>query len=154
MGKIGATGIVYFGEYTHTLDREGRLALPARLREAVGKALSDGLVLTCGAEPCLVAYTQERFGAMLSALATDPGISKSAAREFKRALGGRTAVVVADKQGRILIPEALRTAAHITKEVVVVGAVDAIEIWDPAAFRARAANRQVAFESVVSRIFD
>lgn len=144
---------MYLGEYSHALDREGRLALPARLREAVGDGLSGGLCITCGAEPCLVAYTQERFEAMLSLLHKDPGISKSVAREFKRALGGRTAVVVPDRQGRILIPEALRTAAHLTKEVVVVGAVDAIEIWDTAIFEARAANRQSAFESVASRIF-
>ena len=156
MGKIGGNrgkSSVLFEKFTHTLDREGRLALPSRLREALGDALSRGLCLTCGAEPCLVAYTQERFGVLLARLDDDPAISKSVARAFKRALGERTAVVLPDKQGRILIPEPLRAAAELKKDVTVVGAVDAIELWDTATYERGAASRQAAYERVASRIF-
>jgi len=144
---------VFVEKFTHSLDREGRLALPARLRDALGDELKRGLVLTCGAEPCLVVYTEERFEALLVRVETDPAISKPAAREFKRALGERTARVAWDKQGRILIPEALRAAAGLCKEVTVVGAVDAIEIWDTATYDRGAAGRQAAYERVASRIF-
>ena len=140
-------------KFTHTLDKEGRLALPARLREALGEELKRGLCMTCGAESCLMAYTHERFAAMLGRLEGDSGISKSVAREFKRALGERTAVVVPDKQGRVLIPEPLRTVAKLSREVTVVGAVDAIEIWDSAAYERGAPGRQAAYERVASRIF-
>ena len=145
---------MYFGEYSHTLDREGRLALPARLRDALGKELALGLCLTCGAEPCLVAYTQDRFRELLAGLATDEGISKSSARTFKRALGGRTAVVTPDKQGRISIPERLRAAARLGKDVTVVGTTDAIEIWDTQTYQSRAASREATYERVAPRIFE
>jgi MraZ protein len=145
---------VYLGEFAHTLDTEGRLALPARLREALGDELTRGLCLTCGAEPCIVAYTRERFQALLSSVTADPGVTRSEARAFKRALGGRTAVVAPDKQGRILIPEALRRAAHIAKDVTILGAIDAIEIWDRATYAERAGRRRAAFERMAPRIFD
>lgn len=144
---------MYFGEFAHTLDTEGRLALPARLREAVGDELTRGLCLTCGAEPCIVAYTQERFAHLLAALEADPSVTRLAARDFKRSLGGRTTVVVPDKQGRILIPDALRRLARLAREVTIVGAVDAIEIWDSATYASRQASRLAAFERVAPRVF-
>lgn len=140
-------------KFTHTLDREGRLALPARLREALGDALSDGVCVTCGAERCLVVYTRERFEALVRGLEGDPGISKTAAREFKRALGERTAWATPDKQGRILIPEALKSAVGLKREVTVVGAMDAIEIWDAETYERGAAARQAAYERLASRVF-
>lgn len=140
-------------KFTHTLDREGRLALPARLREALGDALSSGVCITCGAERCLVVYTRERFEALVSRLDTDPGVSRTVARQFKRALGERTAWATPDKQGRILIPEALRAAVGLDREVTVVGAMDAIEIWDSQTYEHGAAARQAAYERVASRIF-
>jgi len=146
---------VLFEKFTHSLDREGRLALPARLRDLLGDDLKRGLVLTCGAETCLVAYTQERFGVLLGQLEGDTGISRSTSRAFKRALGERTAIVTPDKQGRISIPEALRSAAHLTREVTVVGAVDAIEIWDTATYEKDAPARQAAaaYDRVAPRLF-
>ena len=78
-----------FEKFTHSLDREGRLALPARLRDLLGDDLKRGLVLTCGAETCLVAYTQERFGVLLGQLEGDTGISRSTSRAFKRAIESR-----------------------------------------------------------------
>jgi len=155
MGEIGENwgiSVVYVGEFAHTLDREGRLALPARLREALGDELTRGLFLTCGAEPCIVAYTQERFAKLLAGLEGEAGVSKSAARAFKRALGGRTALAAADKQGRILIPEVLRRFADITREVVVVGAIDSVEIWDAKRYRLGGPSREVAYGRVAPRV--
>jgi len=144
---------VFLGEYTHTLDREFRIALPARLREAAGKELADGLCLTRGAEPCVVAYTRDRLQKLLAALDSDESVSKTAVRDFKRALGSRTAVVAPDRQGRIRLPEALRSYAGIRKDVVVVGVVDAIEIWSAPAFAAREVVRRAAFERLAPRVF-
>ena len=144
---------MYFGEFAHTLDSEGRLALPARLREALGDELTRGLCLSCGAEPCIVATTQERFAQMLATVGADPSIDKSTARDFKRAIGARTAVAVPDKQGRVLVPDKLRRAAGIEKDVVIIGAVDAIEIWDRATYEGRETSRLATFERVAPRVF-
>ena len=143
---------MFLGEYTHCLDKESRLALPARLREAAGEQLAAGLCLVRGTEPCIVAYTRDRLERLLAALDTDPSLSRSAAREFKRGLGSNAVVVVPDAQGRLLIPDFLRLHARIQKDVTILGAVDAIEIWDTATYKNREAARQAAFERVASRI--
>jgi MraZ protein len=145
---------VFLGEYSHALDKEFRVALPARLREAAGKeALEEGLCLTCGAEPCIVAYTQERLRHLLSAFDADGSLGKTAAREFKRGLGATAAVVTPDGQGRIRIPDTLRAYARIERDVTVVGAVDAIEFWSTPVYRGLAAARQAAYERLAPRVF-
>lgn len=143
---------MFLGEYAHTLDPEFRLALPARLREAAGEELASGLCLTPGAEPCIVAYTQARLAVLLGALEGDPSLGKSAARDFKRALGSRAAVVAPDAQGRIRLPEALRQYAGIERDVIVVGAVDAIEIWGAATYGEREPARRAAYERLAPRV--
>jgi len=144
---------VFLGEFTHALDKEFRVALPARLREAAGKALDDGLCLTRGAEPCIVAYTHTRLEHLLSALDADASVGKTAARDFKRALGAGAAVVVPDAQGRIRIPDALRAYAGIEREVMIVGAVDAIELWSTPAYQGLASARRAAYERLAPRVF-
>ncbi|MFP4056754.1 MAG: division/cell wall cluster transcriptional repressor MraZ [Candidatus Brocadiia bacterium] len=143
---------MFLGAFSHSLDTESRLALPARLRETAGEDFADGLCLVCGAEPCILACSRGRLGELMRTLRADPSISSTAAREFKRALGSRAAVVVPDRQGRILIPELLREHAGIRKEVTVVGAVDSIEIWDTEKFRERQAVRDAAYERLAQRV--
>jgi MraZ protein len=143
---------LFLGEYCHNLDKESRLALPARLREAAGERLAAGLCLIRGAERCILAYPCDRLRELVDAVQAEPSISKAAAREFKRALGSRAAVVVPDRQGRILVPDFLRSHAGIDKSVTIVGAVDVIELWDTATFQARDAVREAAYERMASRI--
>jgi MraZ protein len=141
------------GEFGHTLDREFRLALPARLRDALGDEVADGLCLLCGAEACIVACPRSRLQAIVEDVVRDPTLSRRAVRDFKRALGSRSAVVSPDAQGRIRIPDALREHAGIDRSVTVVGAVDAIEIWDADSYGSREAGRNATYEKVASEIF-
>ena len=160
MGKLGdfwgnlEKAAVFLGEYSHTLDREFRVALPARLREAAGEGLSAGLCLVRGAEPCIVAYPRDRFERLVTGLEADNSIGKTVAREFKRALGGSSIVVVPDSQGRLLLPEFLRAHAHIQKDVTLVGAINKIEIWDTATFQSREPARHAAFERLAPLLFE
>ena len=155
MGRNGEErkAAVFLGEFTHSVDSESRVALPAPLREAAGDALQKGLVLTSTAEPCVVAYTTERFAALLSALDADASVNRAAARDFKRAVGSRAVLVAPDRQGRIRLPDHLRRHAGIARQVVIVGVVDAIEFWDPGAYRSREGARQAVFERLAPRTF-
>jgi MraZ protein len=143
---------VFLGEYTHALDREFRLALPAPLRVAAGDALARGLCVMPGPGPCIVAFTKDRLEHLLALLDGDPSVGRGAARDFKRSLGSQAVVVAPDRQGRIRLPEALRCHAGIAKEVVVVGVVDSIEFWSAATYKAREASRRTAFERLASRV--
>lgn len=156
MGKFGeywSIPTVFLGEYTHALDKEFRVALPARLREAAGEALAGGLCLTCGAEPCIVAYVQQRLERLLAALDADASLGKTAVRDFKRAFGSSAAIVAPDAQGRIRLPEFLRAYARIERDVTVVGVVDAIEIWSTPVYQGLAPARRAAYERLAPRVF-
>ncbi len=142
---------MFLGEFKHNLDAESRVALPAPLREAAAEALEKGLVLTCAVEPCIVAHTTERFAELLASLDSDASVGRTAARDFKRALGSRAVVVVPDRQGRIRLPDHLRKHARIRRQVVVVGVVDAIEFWEPGTYRSREGARQAVFERLAPR---
>ncbi|MBM4031100.1 MAG: division/cell wall cluster transcriptional repressor MraZ [Planctomycetes bacterium] len=144
---------MFLGEFTHTLDKEFRIALPARLREAAGDELAEGLCLTCGAKPCIVAYTQRRLTQLLGALDADAALSKTEVRDFKRAFGSTAAEVSLDGQGRIRIPDPLRAYAAIEKDVTIVGAVDAIELWSTPTYQALALARRAVHERLAPRVF-
>lgn len=120
----GVAGVAFMGEYRHTLDAKGRLAIPARFREGLG----ERFVATRGMDNCLWVYPPaewDQFSARLQALpATNPS-ARALQRFF---LAGATECEV-DAQGRILIPESLREHARLDREAVVVGVGAKVEIW-------------------------
>lgn len=115
---------MFQGEFQHGLDSKGRLILPVRIREELG----TGFVITKGLDGCLYIFTKEAwkdFSERLDALPTSSGN----ARRLKRHFIGSSTICETDKQGRFLIPQVLRSFAHIDKEVTVLGVSDKIEIW-------------------------
>lgn len=117
------------GEYSHSVDAKGRLIFPAKLRESLG----EQFILTKGfSDPCLYVYSMEEWGRLEERIKTLP---MSRARELQRFLFSSAALAEADKQGRIVIPGALREYAGITKDVTVVGAMVRAEIWDQGQFK-------------------
>jgi MraZ protein len=100
-----------------------------------------------------VAYTQRRLTQLLAALDDDASLSKTEVREFKRAFGSTAAEVTPDGQGRIRIPDSLRAYAGIEKDVTIVGAVDAIELWSAPAYQALALARRASYERLAPRVF-
>ena len=109
------------GTYEHSVDAKGRLFIPAKLREELGETF----YLAMGVDTCLAIYPQEswdRFTAKFSSLP----VSKSKAM---RSLFANAVKCVPDSQGRIVIPQRLRTYADLGKDVVIIGVHDRAEIW-------------------------
>lgn len=115
---------MFMGEFSHTIDAKGRLIIPAKIREQLG----ESCVVTRGFDSCLAVYTKETFERMYDNL-NKMSTSKSSVRALKRVFFGSAAELDFDKQGRILVPSALRAYASLEKDVVVVGVSDHIEIW-------------------------
>ena len=120
------------GTYVHQLDTKGRLAIPRKLRAQA----TEGGTLTVGAESCLTFYpadlwrdTERELGAL------DP--LNPDARDTRRRVFGSAEDVSFDRQGRIVIPVHLREYAGLTKEVIVLGVGNVIELWDAGEWRAR-----------------
>ena len=118
---------MFLGRYAHNLDAKGRLAIPARYREA----LAEGVVLTRGIDRCLALYPLAAWRPLAEKVAALP-LTDADARNFRRLVFAEAADLELDGQGRILIPPDLRQYADIEREAFVVGVDTSIEIWSPA----------------------
>ncbi|MDD5866115.1 division/cell wall cluster transcriptional repressor MraZ [Lachnospiraceae bacterium YH-ros2228] len=116
---------MFMGEYSHSIDPKGRLIIPAKLREELG----DNFVVTKGLDGCLFAYPQEEWQNIEKRFREVPLTTKDA-RKFSRFFFAGAAQMELDKQGRILLPATLRSFAGLEKDVVLVGVLDRVEIWD------------------------
>jgi MraZ protein len=115
---------MFLGEYEHSVDVKGRLAVPAKFRPRLG----DGLVITRGFERCLQVYPMEQWH-KLSNLVSGLPFGSAEARQLRRLLFGSAFDTVLDRQGRILIPANLREYAGIGDQAVVAGMNTFFEIW-------------------------
>jgi MraZ protein len=136
------------GEYEHTIDDKNRLTLPAKFREA----LAEGVVVTRGMDGCLYAYPRsewlERFQSRLGGL--DP--LQPEARKLQRHFYSGAAEAEPDKQGRIMIPGPLLRYAGLSRDVVVAGVHDHLEIWDREAWRRELNEVEGSAEHVAQRL--
>jgi len=115
---------MFIGEYTHTIDQKGRMAVPAKFRNS----LKQGAVVTRGLDNCLFLYSKEEWSQIAQKLASLP-ISQSNARGFARLMLAGAMDCKIDSQGRILIPEYLRKYAEMKKNIIVAGLYNRLEIW-------------------------
>ena len=115
----------FMGEYNHTVDPKGRLIVPAKFREQLG----DEFVVTKGLDGCLFVYTLDEWHNIEEKFRNISMTSKDA-RKFSRFFFAGAASCELDKQGRILLPPVLREYANLTKDVVLVGVLSRVEIWD------------------------
>ncbi len=113
------------GEYHHSMDEKGRMIIPAKFREALGKEF----ILTRGIENCIYVYPKQAFEKIAEKLNNLP-FTKKNARSFARFFLSGAQEVELDKQGRILLPEPLLQYASLKKNSVIIGAGERLEIWD------------------------
>ena len=116
---------MFLGEYEHSLDAKGRLAIPARFRALLG----EGAVITRNFDGCLVIYPAEVWRSVAERL---DGLTATheAARMAKRFVFSGATECEFDRQGRVLVPAFLRAYARLAETAVVVGQYSRIEIWD------------------------
>jgi len=117
---------VFTGEYRHTVDEKGRLAVPSRFRAQ----LDAGLVVSRWLEQCLAIHTRSGWDALSEKVATLP-VTDENARRFQRFIFAGAVETSLDGQGRVLIPGFLREMAGLGSDAVVVGIRDHAEIWAP-----------------------
>lgn len=123
----------FIGEYEVRLDVKGRFLLPSGFKKQIPDE-SAAFVLNRGFEKCLSLYTYDSWNPLFNKLSQlndfDPEV-----RKFKRYfLNGATPVEL-DTAGRILLPKNLMEYAGLEKEIVLVSAIDKIEIWDKAKYQ-------------------
>ena len=125
--RTGVTRRVFTGEYRHTVDDKGRLAVPSRFRAQ----LEGGVVVSRWIDGCLAIHTAAGWAALAHSVAA-LAVTDAPARLFERNIFAGAAETELDRQGRILLPAYLREGIGLTGEAVVVGVRDRAEIWAPA----------------------
>lgn len=140
---------MFLGRHAHTVDAKGRMAVPARFRDA----LAEGLVLTRGIDRCLALYPMVAWQPLAEKISALP-ISDPDARTFRRLVFAEAVDLALDGQGRILLPPELRAYAGIDREALVVGVHTSVEIWSPERWAAVSAALDDDGSAVAQRLAD
>lgn len=116
---------MFIGEYSHSIDSKGRLAIPKKFREE----LPRGGILTRGLDGCLFLFSKKEWQSISEKLRNLP-ITAQAARTFTRYILSGASEIEFDSLGRVMIPIFLRQYALCKEEVIVVGVGNRVEIWN------------------------
>lgn len=120
---------MFTGEYRHTVDEKGRLAVPVRFRAE----LAQGAQVSKWIDGCVALFPRADWEVLAERTAALP-VTNQDARTFQRFLFGTAFEVELDRQGRFVLPAVLREFAGLVSEVVVVGARNRLELWSPQAW--------------------
>jgi len=142
---------MFYGEYIHGIDRKGRLILPARFREVCKEHSIDKFFITRGLDKCIFMFTEEEWRIQEKKF---KGLSftKQESRRFNRLFFSGALEVIPDKQGRFIMPLSLKRYAGITREAVVIGVSNRIEIWDVRTWNDFFTNSSETFEQIAENM--
>jgi MraZ protein len=123
----------FFGRYEHSLDTKGRVILPAKYRTAFER----GGYLTQYNDGCLALWTPEEFEHQMLAMQQRASQGRDDRNLARFWAAGSEEVKIDDRSGRMPIPQHLREFAQLDGDVLVVGAIDRVELWNPGQWEAR-----------------
>lgn len=138
------------GEFHHTLDPKGRVFVPARWREELGKGGGE-VIVTKGLEGCLYVMTKENFAARGEEIEQSP-LSSKAMRDYLRLYFSGSSEETIDRQGRMNIPAPLRAYAGLDKDVVLIGVSSRGEIWSEKAWNPYKDEVEERYEAIAEEL--
>ena len=138
---------MYFGSFAHNLDDKGRLMIPRKMREELGYKV----YIMKGFEGSLSLYDESGYQKLVNEF-TRLSFNQSKVRDYLRLQFASTYEMDVDKLGRVQLPSALLTKYGISKEVLVLGIGDHIEVWDKAKYEEYEDSIRDNFESIAEEI--
>lgn len=140
---------IFSGEFCHALDPKNRVTIPAKWR--AGEA-DEFYVRADSSGRFLRVMPPEQFRAVGEKLNANPAVTPKERAEFLRRFYSGSQQVMADKQGRVLVPEELGRLVGLSGEVVLVGAFETFEIWNPETWKATKRAGEANYERVAELI--
>ena len=144
---------MFYGEYLHSIDRKGRLILPAKFREVAKGNFIEKFYVTRGLDKCLFMFSEEEWRLQEAKFKAIP-FTKQQSRTFNRLYFSGAVEVFPDKQGRILLPQYLKDFGEIKKEVMIVGVSNRVEIWARNKWEEFYGNSRATFEEIAEKLMD
>ena len=142
---------MFYGEYEHTIDRKGRLIIPAKFRQALKDHEVKTLFLTRGLDGCLFLFPESEWRITEGRFKQIP-FTKGEGRKFNRLFFSGASEVTVDRLGRLLVPRHLKEFAQIKQDVVVVGVSNRMEVWAKEKWQAFYESSRQSFEEVAERV--
>lgn len=137
------------GEFHHTIDEKGRLIIPSKFRSELG----DEFVIAKGIDKCLYVYPMNEWDKISSKLST-LSFTKKDVRDFSRFFLGGASTSKFDTQGRINITSPLVRYANLTKDCVIIGVNERLEIWSEESFNAFMEDNKDNFANIAENLFE
>jgi len=144
---------MFYGEYFHTIDRKGRIILPAKFREISKERGIKKFYITRGLDKCLFVFSEEEWHAQEEKFKSLP-FTRQEARRFNRIYFSGAQEIVLDRQGRILIPQYLKEFAELKRDIVIIGVSNRIEIWSNQLWKEFYENSRPYFEETAEGIIE
>ena len=135
------------GEFEHSIDTKGRLVLPAKIKDDLGKEF----IVTKGLDGCLFGYSLAEWSKFEEKLKALP-LTNKITRDFVRFFLSGAVEEETDKQGRFLLPANLREYASLTKDAVIIGVGTRIEIWDKKRWNEYNSEENLSVDSIAEKM--
>ena len=137
------------GEFHHNIDDKGRLIIPSKFRSELG----ERFIITKGLDRCLFVYSLPEWNKIIDKL-SNLQFTKKNVRAFERAFIGGASTIEFDRQGRINITSPLVHYANISKECVIIGVNERLEIWSKEEFEKYMKENEESLEEITEDLFD
>jgi MraZ protein len=139
------------GSYNYSVDDKGRINIPAKLRKSVAREANDTFVITRGYERCLFAYPLDEWEKLEQTI-RELAPTDRQNRFFTRTLLEKATESQLDGQFRITVPRELLQYAGIESEVLILGVLERIELWNPAVYEQYRASQEESYEDIAQRV--
>ncbi len=140
---------LYAGEFRHAIDEKNRVTIPSRWRR---NEAEEFILLADSSNEFLIVISPEEFDRMSAAAHNDPAVSARDRRVFLRQLHSRAQHGIADKQGRLVLPEDLCRQIGLKGEVALIGGRGRFEIWNIARWKKAHAEETATYQHVANVI--
>lgn len=144
--------MVLTGTFVRSVDEKLRIAIPKRVREALGGEALQALFVTPGTDGSLAMYTEAALGSLAARMAAASPAQQDV-RAFNRLFYARAERIELDGQGRVRIPTELAVLAGLEKEVILLGVQDHLELWDRRRWEAYLAGKSSHFDEIAESAF-
>lgn len=139
------------GSYTHTIDHKGRVSIPARYRRQLSGDADETFVVLRGLDTCIALYPSDEFRRLDERLRAR-SFSDETTRRYQRMMLFDSRDETLDAQGRVALPPRLVAHAQLSKDVLVVGMLDHLELWNPDLFEKYLQSTDKSYEEIAGEL--
>jgi MraZ protein len=143
---------MFIGSFKYSIDSKGRVSIPAKMRKFVDPKSNDAFVMTRGTNKCIDVYPMNLWEELVQSKLNQLNSFEPKDAMFLRMFLQQAAEDKLDTQSRLLIPKNLIEYAEISKEVLILGNIKKIELWNPKNYEDYLKTSELSFEEIAQQV--